>query len=142
MAIGKKQHENYQVTDVGSGKCEDRSHRECDSMTEHGSPVYACCGRQSGVSNSRTKPFVRDAYETLQTSHKIVGLYQSGYLDWAQNDRDISEYACRRGPSAGWIFSMPDATIGLHNLPVGGRWRRGCRGWSNGGRRWGTRNLP
>jgi outer membrane protein, heavy metal efflux system len=40
---------------------------------------------------------VRDAYENLQTSDKIVRLYRSGYLDRAKKDRDISEYAYQRG---------------------------------------------
>jgi cobalt-zinc-cadmium efflux system outer membrane protein len=40
---------------------------------------------------------VRDAYENLQTSDQIVRLYRSGYLDRAQKDCDISEYAYQRG---------------------------------------------
>ena len=40
---------------------------------------------------------VRDAYENLQTNDQIVQLYLSGYLDRAQKDRDISEYAYQRG---------------------------------------------
>jgi outer membrane protein, heavy metal efflux system len=40
---------------------------------------------------------VRDAYEGLQTSDHIVQLYRSGYLERAQKDRDISEYAYQRG---------------------------------------------
>jgi cobalt-zinc-cadmium efflux system outer membrane protein len=40
---------------------------------------------------------VRDAYEALRTNDQIVNLYRSGYLDQAQQSRDITEYAYRRG---------------------------------------------
>jgi cobalt-zinc-cadmium efflux system outer membrane protein len=40
---------------------------------------------------------VRDAYENLLTNNEIVNLYRSGYLDEAQQSRDISEYAYKRG---------------------------------------------
>jgi len=40
---------------------------------------------------------VRDAYEGLHASDRIVLLYRSGYLDVAQKDRDIAEYAYQRG---------------------------------------------
>jgi cobalt-zinc-cadmium efflux system outer membrane protein len=40
---------------------------------------------------------VHDAYEALRQSEKVVRLYRSGYLDVGQKDRDISEYAYKRG---------------------------------------------
>ena len=40
---------------------------------------------------------VHDAYEGLRENDNVVVLYRSGYLDAAQQDRDISEYAYRRG---------------------------------------------
>ena len=40
---------------------------------------------------------VRDAYEGLRTNDKVITLYRSGYLEIAQKDRDISEYAYERG---------------------------------------------
>jgi len=43
---------------------------------------------------------VRDAYEGLRTNDKVVVLYRSGYLDVAQKDRDISEYAYKRGATS------------------------------------------
>jgi cobalt-zinc-cadmium efflux system outer membrane protein len=52
---------------------------------------------QEKAANNQVMTDVRDAYENLQTSDKIVTLYQSGYLDRAQKDRDISEYAYQRG---------------------------------------------
>jgi cobalt-zinc-cadmium efflux system outer membrane protein len=43
---------------------------------------------------------VRDASENLRTNDKIIGLYRSGYLDQAQQSRDISEYAYRHGAAS------------------------------------------
>jgi cobalt-zinc-cadmium efflux system outer membrane protein len=43
---------------------------------------------------------VEDAYEGLQTNDKIIQLYRSVYLDEAQQDRDISEYAYKRGAAS------------------------------------------
>ncbi len=43
---------------------------------------------------------VRDAYEGLQTNDQVVQIYRSGYLDEAKEDRDISEYAYRRGAAS------------------------------------------
>ena len=52
---------------------------------------------QEKAANNQVLDDVRDAYEGLQTNDKIVQLYRSGYLDRAQKDRDISEYAYQRG---------------------------------------------
>ena len=43
---------------------------------------------------------VRDAFESLRTNDQIVGLYRSGYLDEAQESRDISEFAYKHGASS------------------------------------------
>jgi cobalt-zinc-cadmium efflux system outer membrane protein len=43
---------------------------------------------------------VRDAFEGLHANDQIVGLYRSGYLDQAQQSRDISEYAYRHGAAS------------------------------------------
>jgi outer membrane protein, heavy metal efflux system len=40
---------------------------------------------------------VRDAYEGLRQNDRVVKLFRGGYLDVAQKDRDISEYAYKRG---------------------------------------------
>src|SRR5664279_1030958 len=40
---------------------------------------------------------VSDAYESLRSSEEVVQLYTSGYLKQAQDSRDISEYAYKRG---------------------------------------------
>ncbi len=43
---------------------------------------------------------VRDAYENLRANDQIVTLYRSGYLDQAQQSRDISDYAYRHGAAS------------------------------------------
>jgi len=52
---------------------------------------------QEKATNGQALTDVRDAYEGLRTNDKVVTLYRSGYLDVAQKDRDISEYAYKRG---------------------------------------------
>jgi len=43
---------------------------------------------------------VQNAYAALQTNSQVVQLYDSGYLKEAQESRDISEYAYRRGAAS------------------------------------------
>ena len=43
---------------------------------------------------------VLDAYEGVRTNDQIVTLYRSGYLKEAQDSRDISEYAYKRGAAS------------------------------------------
>jgi len=43
---------------------------------------------------------VRDAYEGLHENDRVVQLYRSGYLDVAQKDRDIAEYAYKLGAAS------------------------------------------
>jgi cobalt-zinc-cadmium efflux system outer membrane protein len=43
---------------------------------------------------------VRDAYEGLRTNDQVVQLYRSGYLEMAKQDREISEYAYKRGAAS------------------------------------------
>jgi cobalt-zinc-cadmium efflux system outer membrane protein len=52
---------------------------------------------QEKATNGQALTDVRDAYEGLRVSDRIVQLYRSGYLDAAQKDRDIAEYAYQRG---------------------------------------------
>lgn len=52
---------------------------------------------QEKATNGQALTDVRDAYESLHVSDRIVQLYRSGYLDVAQKDRDIAEYAYQRG---------------------------------------------
>ncbi len=53
--------------------------------------------QQEEAANNQVLTDVRDAYEGLQTSDRILQLYRSGYLERAKKDRDISEYAYQRG---------------------------------------------
>lgn len=43
---------------------------------------------------------VATAYETVETGHRVIQLYQSGYLKQSQESRDISEYAYKRGAAS------------------------------------------
>ena len=53
--------------------------------------------QQEQATNNQVLTDVRDAYEGLHASDRILQLYRSGYLDRAKKDRDISEYAYKRG---------------------------------------------
>ena len=52
---------------------------------------------QEKATNGQALTDVHDAYEGLRVTDRIVQLYRSGYLDVAQKDRDIAEYAYQRG---------------------------------------------
>lgn len=62
---------------------------------------------------------VRDAFESLLTNDKIVGLYRSGYLDEAQRSRDISEYAYKRGAAS--LLDFLDAERSYRSTQLGYR---------------------
>ena len=55
---------------------------------------------QEKATNGQALTDVRDAYEGLRTNDKVVTLYRSGYLDVAQKDRDISQYAYQHGAAS------------------------------------------
>jgi outer membrane protein, heavy metal efflux system len=55
---------------------------------------------QERFANGQVLTDVRDAFENLRTNDQIIGLYRSGYLDEAQQSRDISEYAYRHGAAS------------------------------------------
>ena len=55
---------------------------------------------QERFANGQVMTDVRDAFENLRTNDQVVGLYRSGYLDEAQQSRDISEYAYRHGAAS------------------------------------------
>jgi cobalt-zinc-cadmium efflux system outer membrane protein len=52
---------------------------------------------QQKATNGQVLTDVRDAYEGLRANDKVIQLYRSGYLEVAKKDRDISEYAYKRG---------------------------------------------
>ncbi len=55
---------------------------------------------QQLYANGQVLTDVRDAYEGWQASDEIVGLYRSGYLDAAQQSRDITDYAYKHGAAS------------------------------------------
>jgi cobalt-zinc-cadmium efflux system outer membrane protein len=55
---------------------------------------------QQLYTNGQVLTDVRDAYEGWRSNNEIVGLYRSGYLDTAQQSRDITDYAYRRGAAS------------------------------------------
>ncbi|HLY42384.1 MAG TPA: TolC family protein [Terracidiphilus sp.] len=62
---------------------------------------------------------VRDAFENLHENDQIVGLYRSGYLDEAQQSRDISEYAYKRGAAS--LLDFLDAERSYRTTQLGYR---------------------
>ena len=67
---------------------------------EHALIAITQAQEQAKATNGQTLTDVRDAYEGLRTNDKVVVLYRSGYLEVAQKDRDISEYAYKRGAAS------------------------------------------
>jgi outer membrane protein, heavy metal efflux system len=55
---------------------------------------------QTRFTNGQVLTDVRDDYENLHTNDEIITLYRTGYLDEAQQDRDISQYAYQRGAAS------------------------------------------
>jgi len=55
---------------------------------------------QQKAASEQVMTDVHDAYHGLRTNDKVVTLYRSGYLDVAQKDRDISQYAYQRGAAS------------------------------------------
>lgn len=55
---------------------------------------------QQLYTNGQVLTDVRDAFEGLRANDEIVALYRSGYLDEAQQSRDITEYAYKHGAAS------------------------------------------
>jgi cobalt-zinc-cadmium efflux system outer membrane protein len=64
---------------------------------EHTRIAISQAQEQEKAANGQTLTDVRDAYEALRVSDRVVQFYKSSYLDIAQKDRDIAEYAYQRG---------------------------------------------
>jgi cobalt-zinc-cadmium efflux system outer membrane protein len=62
---------------------------------------------------------VKDAFENLRSNDTIVGLYRSGYLNEAQQDRDISQYAYQRGAAS--LLDFLDAERSYRTVQLGYR---------------------
>lgn len=67
---------------------------------EHTRLAITQAQEQEKSSEGQALTDVRDAYEGLRENERIVQFYRSGYLDVAQKDRDISEYAYKRGAAS------------------------------------------
>lgn len=56
--------------------------------------------QQEEATENQALTDVRDAYENLQSQDQIMKLFNTGYLQEAKEDRDISEYAYHRGAAS------------------------------------------
>jgi outer membrane protein, heavy metal efflux system len=55
---------------------------------------------QQKFTNGQVLTDVHDAYEGLRENERVVQFYRSGYLAVSQKDRDIAEYAYKRGAAS------------------------------------------
>jgi cobalt-zinc-cadmium efflux system outer membrane protein len=55
---------------------------------------------QESAASDAVMTDVRNGYESFVTNQKVVQLYANGYLKQAQDSRDISEYAYKRGAAS------------------------------------------
>lgn len=62
---------------------------------------------------------VRDAFENLRSNDTILGLYRTGYLEEAQQSRDISDYAYHRGAAS--LLDFLDAERSYRSVQLGYR---------------------
>ena len=67
---------------------------------EHTRIAMTQAQEQEKAANGQVLTDVHDAYEGLRASDHVIQLYRSGYLDVAQKNRDISEYAYKRGAAS------------------------------------------
>ena len=75
--------------------------------------------QQAQFANGQVLTDVRDAFESLRSNDQVVGLYRSGYLDEAQQSRDISEYAYRHGAAS--LLDFLDAERSYRTVQLGYR---------------------
>jgi cobalt-zinc-cadmium efflux system outer membrane protein len=74
---------------------------------------------QQLFANGQVLTDVKDAYEEWQANDEIVGLYRSGYLDEAQQSRDITDYAYTHGAAS--LLDFLDAERGFRATQLGYR---------------------
>jgi cobalt-zinc-cadmium efflux system outer membrane protein len=74
---------------------------------------------QEKLASGQVLTDVRDAFEGLRANDQIVGLYRSGYLDAAQQSRDITEYAYRHGAAS--LLDFLDAERSFRATQLGYR---------------------
>ena len=65
---------------------------------------------QQKAASDQVMTDIADAYEGLRVNDQVVALYRSGYLDISQKDKDIAEYAYKRGAAS--LFDFLDAERG------------------------------
>lgn len=75
--------------------------------------------QQAQFANGQVLTDVRDAFENLRSNDQVVSLYRSGYLDEAQQSRDISEYAYRHGAAS--LLDFLDAERSYRTIQLGYR---------------------
>jgi outer membrane protein, heavy metal efflux system len=56
--------------------------------------------QQKQAASGQVLTDVKDAYEALQMTDRVLKLYRDSYLDVSQKSRDISEYSYRRGATS------------------------------------------
>ncbi len=69
--------------------------------------------------NGQVLTDVRDAYEGWKANDEVVGLYRSGYLDEAQQSRDIADYAYKHGAAS--LLDFLDAERSYRSTQLGYR---------------------
>jgi cobalt-zinc-cadmium efflux system outer membrane protein len=74
---------------------------------------------QEKLANGQVLTDVRDAFESLRSNDQIVGLYRSGYLNEAQESRDISEFAYKHGAAS--LLDFLDAERSERAIQLGYR---------------------
>jgi len=74
---------------------------------------------QEKAADEQVMTDVNDAYQGLQQNQEIMQVYKSGYLDDAQKDRDIAEYAYRSGGVA--LLDFLDAERTYRAIELGYR---------------------
>ena len=85
---------------------------------------------------------VANAYEAIKSNDEVVQLYTSGYLKQAQDSRDISEYAYKRGAAS--LLDFLDAERSYRSVQLA--YRQALASYMNALEQLkaavGTRNLP
>ena len=76
--------------------------------------------QQRQATRGQVSTDVRDAFEAVQSADRVARFYQSGYLDVAQKNRDISEYSYQRGAAS--LLDFLDAERSYRATQLG--WRQ------------------
>jgi cobalt-zinc-cadmium efflux system outer membrane protein len=75
--------------------------------------------QQRLFANGQVLTDVRDAYEGWKANDEVVDLYRSGYLDEAQQSRDITDYAYKHGAAS--LLDFLDAERSFRATQLGYR---------------------